>query len=89
MFWPSLKALRQLEDRVERLERESKALETEWTEVYDKIRHTLSRLAKRSERAIQTEPEAPQTNGPGLGPVDPISQQILARRRRLGVREGS
>jgi predicted nucleic acid-binding Zn-ribbon protein len=88
MFWRISKGLRQLEERMDALERDQKALEVEWTEVYDKVRHTLSRISKRSERVIQAEQE-PEPSTSRFPVTDPISQQIIARRRRLGGAGGT
>jgi len=72
-----------LKSRVDALESTSKKLELEWVETYDKIRHQLSRMARRGDL----------TNGKGSDPnvdpeptedagMDPISARIHARRSR-------
>jgi chromosome segregation ATPase len=78
------RAIRDLTDRIEQLERDHKALELEWNETYDKVRHALSRIAKRDARAA--EKAAGDTNGaediPGQPDgLDPISRAVLARRQ--------
>jgi len=72
-----------LKGRVDDLESASKRLELEWVETYDKIRHQLSRMARRGDLS----------NGKGSDPIveetaseetemDAISQKIHARRNR-------
>lgn len=83
-------ATERLEDRlkaqslqIDGLESSVRKLELEWIETYDKIRHQLSRMAKRGDLA----------KGPGNGEIpapedaqdagmDPISAAIHARRNR-------
>jgi len=83
------KAIDRLEDRLARcetmasdLQRENRKLELEFTDLYDKVRHQMSRMAKR-------EALARKENGDGLRPeddlsevpkVDHISASILRRR---------
>lgn len=65
------------------LETKCRKLELEWIETYDKVRHQLSRMAKRG-TLPDTKP-TPQ-NGPDSGsdepPLDPISARIHQRRNR-------
>lgn len=88
-IWQQQKALNQLEDRLTALEvmnddlrRTIKSLNLEYIELYDKVSHQMSRMAKRYARAKvngDTPPEdvpAPEHED-GL---DPISRSILARR---------
>jgi len=49
--WRHTKALRELTERVESLERQFKAIEAEWDDTYDKIRATMQRIVKRAEVA--------------------------------------
>lgn len=76
----SLVALR---SRLDGLESANKKLELEWTETYDKIRHQLSRMARRGDLSKSTngqenvDPEVPQEDE-----IDPISAKIHARRNR-------
>jgi len=42
--------LENLDDRVEKLERELRALALEWENTYDKMRSMMGRMAKRAER---------------------------------------
>lgn len=75
-----------LRRRVEDLESASKRLELEWTETYDKVRHQMSRMAKR--QAVEAKdlngnlpPE--DANDPYSG-VDPVSKSIMVRRGMMG-----
>jgi len=89
--------LRQTQDRcqtieadIRKLQTAQKHLELEWTELYDKVRHAMSRISKRAERAEKAAAEEPfYGNGPDpeeAGPfVDPISAKILARRKSRGI----
>lgn len=79
--------LESLRIAVDELERSFRALELEWIETYDKVRHQMSRMAKRyappkppgngqgSNEFV--DPEAPQEDG-----TDRISAEIHKRRNR-------
>jgi len=76
--------LKLLTDEVRILESTSKTLQLEWTETYDKIRHQLSRMARRGDL------KAPTGNGEIVDETatdeqktDPISAGIHARRGRM------
>jgi len=80
-------ALEQLEGRIATLEtltddlrRASRSLELEYIELYDKVRHQMSRMAKRGavEARKNIEPEVVEEFVDG---VDPISANILAMRK--------
>ena len=75
-------ACKALSDRVDTLESANKRLLLEWEELYDKVRHQMSRMARRARIESQFEETTPDlSNGGGLpeGP-DAISAKILARR---------
>jgi len=75
-----------LESDVRTLKTANKHLELEWEELYDKVRHQMSRMSKRAkadEREIIPESE-PEIVGPGGNRVDPISARILSRRASNG-----
>ena len=61
------------------LEREVRGLRLEYIELYDKVRHQMSRMAKRAavddRKQLELEGTEPDDDG-----VDPISAQILALR---------
>lgn len=92
-LWRQQKAFERLEDRLQRLEqkcddleRGRKGLDLEFTELYDKVSHQMSRMAKRYARAekangeeLPVDPDNETSDG-----IDPISKSILARRARLG-----
>jgi len=80
-------ALERLQDRIAKQEalsddlaREVRGLKLEYIELYDKVRHQMSRMAKRSavdnqERVVEEDVEET------VDGVDPISAQILALRK--------
>jgi len=87
--WRQQKALERLEDRLARvettcsdLERERKKLDLEFTDLYDKVRRQMSRMAKRyavdaKEDGDPMETPINSNTSPG---TDPISEKIIARR---------
>jgi len=82
-----LETLRKLQTRVEDLERGRKALDLEFTELYDKVSHQMSRMAKRYSAAAKTngaEPEESLEAGP-FDHLDPISRSIMLRRGGVGA----
>ena len=100
-FFSDLKtrrAIAALDDRIETLERQLKAVKLDWESTYDKLHRLAQRIAKRAERAEALEPSedgqdssappadsgAPQL-GAGLSQRQrEIQQQIL--RHRAGMR---
>jgi len=86
------KAFDRLEDRLARLEtgaadreRESRKLNLEFTDLYDKVSRQMSRMAKRY--AVDQKENGAGLEAEGLVPndtgIDPISEKILARRSFL------
>jgi len=83
-------AIERLEDNcraltasVDELKSANKRLELEWTETYDKIRHQLSRMARRGDLSNgkdKTEIVDPEANDEPV--LDHISEKIHARRMR-------
>jgi len=80
-------ALERLQDRIDQLESMHRNLETtirglelEYIELYDKVRHQMSRMAKRSavDDRNRIEEEVIEEVADG---VDPISRNILALRK--------
>ena len=74
--------LRSLELKCDDLERAKKGLDMEFTELYDKVSHQMSRMAKRYSRAEKANGEEIVTdpvNSP-LDSLDPISRAIHERR---------
>ncbi len=73
---------RALEHRCEDLERGHKGLALEWEELYDKVRHQMSRMSRRVKAeakdtvdGVDIEPESGAEDG-----LDSISRSILRRR---------
>jgi len=72
-----------LKAKVDDLESSSRKLELEWVETYDKIRHQLSRMAKRGTLPDSKGADVIVEPGANDEPVvDPISAGIHARRNR-------
>jgi len=74
--------LKRLADDVADLQRDRKKLDLEFTDLYDKVRHQMSRMAKRDALAAKTNGEIPPLGGEALEDeqIDPISAKIKARR---------
>jgi len=83
------KAIDRLEDRLQRteqlcadLDRENKKLDLEFTDLYDKVRRQMSRMAKRY--AVDTKENGGEIpadpNDSPTDSVDPISRSIMLRR---------
>jgi len=80
--------LRSLELKCDDLDRAKKSINLEFTELYDKVSHQMSRMAKRYSRAEKEnggEPPLDTETHPSDG-LDPISRSIMLRRAR-GVRQ--
>ena len=90
-MFKQLKAIERLEDRLARTEtlcselsRDSKRLDLEFTDLYDKVRRQMSRMAKRYAIDAKENGELSLEEGPvddGQSP-DPISEAIHKRRNR-------
>ncbi len=85
-LWGTVKTLERLEDRIAKQEtlsadlaREIRGLRLEYVELYDKVRHQMSRMAKRSAVVTEELNENAVVDEPDDG-VDPISRSILRRR---------
>jgi len=85
------KAVERLRDRLEtleiltgELERDRRKLDLEFTDLYDKVRHQMARMAKRA--AVVTAAEGNGELGePVPGPfdhLDPASRSIMLRRSK-------
>ncbi len=74
--------LKRLADDVADLQRDRKKLDLEFTDLYDKVRHQMSRMAKRDALASKNNGEIPAIAGEvdDADEVDPISAKIHARR---------
>jgi len=74
--------IRTLELKCDDLERAKRSIDLEFTELYDKVRHQMSRMAKRDARAAKgngSEPQDTIISSP-LDSLDPISRSIHERR---------
>jgi len=78
--------LRALEVRFDDLDRSSRKLDLEFTELYDKVRHQMSRMAKRDAAAKKENGPDPEyeTEELPFPDKDPISRSILLRRGGVG-----
>ena len=83
------RAIDRLEDRLARcevlctdLQRENRKLELEFTDLYDKVRHQMSRMAKREALARKENGEdlVAAPDSPSAPETDPVSASILRRR---------
>ena len=76
--------LKRLADDVADLQRDRKKLDLEFTDLYDKVRHQMSRMAKRDALAGKANGEIPPIAGEVVDDdeLDPISAKIHARRTR-------
>jgi uncharacterized coiled-coil protein SlyX len=87
MLRTTRRRLEELEGQVRAQSATIKALELEWTNVYDKLRQQASRLEKRlydQRRRENVEEEEPQDP-----PIDAITDRLLQRRGRRHVRSVS
>jgi hypothetical protein len=68
-----------LEDQVRQLQAAQKALESEWSSVYDSVRRTLAKIARRDQRERET---AQEPSGATIGDQpDPNSLDLNERIR--------
>jgi len=76
--------LRSLELKCDDLERAKKGIDMEFTELYDKVSHQMSRMAKRYARAEKINGEETQEvpDNETSFVSDPISAAIHARRNK-------
>jgi len=77
-----LESMQELQDSVADLQRARRKLDLEFTELYDKVSHQMSRMAKRyahREKAEELPPEEEVIGETVLG-SDAVSQSILRRR---------
>ena len=92
--WGTKKALERLDDRLRAVEIKCEShesayrkLDLEFTELYDKVSHQMSRMAMRHKKAQKENGELPaEESAPShLDSLDPISRSIMLRRGRVGV----
>lgn len=75
--------LRELSGKYDELDSAIRKLQLEWIETYDKIRHQLSRMARRGDLPPPGgNGEIVDSGAAGEPQMDPISAKIHARRSR-------
>ena len=76
--------LGELSVEVRELKTAHKHLELEWEELYDKVRHQMARMSRRAKVDLRENGELDEETPANAGSdfVDPISEEILARRKR-------
>jgi len=74
--------IRTLETKCDELQRGRRSLELEFTELYDKVSHQMSRMAKRHAAAAKEAPteETEIASANSLDGIDPVSKSIMLRR---------
>jgi len=80
----SHREIKELQERVDKLERAARLLELEWSSTYDKFRSILARIAKRQERLAsdagsQEEDGHPVTETTSSSSLSQRQQEINAR----------
>ena len=83
----------EVEERLGQLEREMKRLTLEWTDAYDRLKHMMGRVAKRSALLEKAEESTVVEHGveipaPGLTPRLQTIQSRILRRRGMGKTNG-
>jgi len=95
-LFASSKALESLHDRLKAIEetcdtllRENKSLRLEWEELYDKVRHQMSRMSRRV-KADAPSPELSEELSEATEKydgLDSVSKSIMLRRAGQGIRK--
>jgi predicted nuclease with TOPRIM domain len=86
MFFRRKAANRDLEERLDRVERGLKALEMDWSDILDRLQQRLAKLGRTRQRLeeLQAQEHSPESiQQPPLQGLDPISERILRRRNRI------
>jgi len=90
------KAVERLKDRLEtlevltgELERDRRKLDLEFTDLYDKVRHQMARMAKRASvvTAAEGNGELEEQVPDQFAHLDPISRSIMLRRAGGGFKK--
>jgi len=76
-----------LEESHDALLRQNKSLRLEWEELYDKVRHQMSRMSKRVSTDSKLNEQSPESleSPEQFQDRDPISRSILLRRARQSL----
>jgi len=79
--------LREQRDRVQDLESACKHLRLEWEELYDKVRHQMSRMSKRlpAAESLNDAPPGSEESADQFAELDPVSRSIMLRRARQSI----
>jgi len=92
-IWARQKAVDRLDDRLRKtedlcsaLDRDRKKLDLEFTDLYDKVRHQMSRMAKRDalSRKENGEDVLVETVPDEFAHLDSVSRSIMMRRKHAG-----
>lgn len=70
MWWDSLRTAFQLAERVEECESRLSSMESDWTDIQDKLLAREERLRKRLSRELKASLESPQLTSPSSDPSD-------------------
>jgi hypothetical protein len=101
-MWPWSKSdpprLGDIEERLEKVERKQKSLETDWLEFEEKVQRKVWRVAKMSQKNQdgegQPDPPPSEEGGrsdapdPTIDGRDPVSRRIILQRRQRFVPGG-
>ncbi len=81
--------LREHSDRVRDLQSDCKHLRLEWEELYDKVRHQMSRMSKRASLDAPLDGAQPSSENSDsrFGELDSVSRSIMLRRSRQGLKQ--
>jgi len=73
-----------LSEEVELLKSKHKHLELEWDELYDKVRHQMSRMSRRAkaDAKFNGDEQEGETSDLPFPDTDPVSRSIMMRRAR-------
>lgn len=78
------RAVRELEDRLDTVERQSRKLDAEFSDLLDRVNRQVARLVKREERA--TSPAETRTDGPPYQHTPPGPHALaIERARKAGL----
>ncbi len=77
-----------LEDLCSSLESDRRKLDLEFSDLYDKVRHQMSRMAKRDAVSKKENGEdlLVETVPDQFADLDPVSRSIMMRRSRQGMK---
>jgi len=80
----ALKQVSELEERVQKLEREMHSLQLDWENAYDKLRQMMGRISKRAEQLHDAAESAgnlyPSDESPSDGLPEGVPRTLTARQ---------